>query len=640
MFLRVNGLYGWVRVNDRRSLALFAGFLAAFHVAAVLTLYVPLIAFDPEHAPVFAWGGYAARYLLLVTVAAVALFALLMLWHVKSVQRQLAFTFVDNADEPRLCRIVEPLAIGMGLPAPYVGIVESTALNAFACGLSAKNAVVVVTRGLIDGLDDDELASVLAHELAHIANGDIRVLAAANTCLRLIGWLVQPRFRTGNILREMVAFPVIMVVMPPLFLFVLTISVCAQSALKGSRLIRMLITSSREFMADAAAVEATQNPAALVSALRRIDGRSHLPELPPGQDAMMIDGACEGALATHPTIARRIAAILAVTGSMGLIAPPRRDTRPAAGHTVFGSRIRASVFGTPPLPAIHGRRDLDPVGTDEDRNWLGLTPAMTIGAVLAVGLFLVQHRHELGQPAALAAVLDPRPAGALFAVAGRGMACNVAAIGSLSTGFSKPNWCTGTAMHDFTVAQAQVAGPAGKMLSSMTQAPEGMFMHPDGHFSTRPPPAAEAADIQAQRCFRTRGYTPGDRGWHRVDDPPQHDGGFDIKRWLEHSETLAGVAGAPGADDGLLKKYVVARKTNYETIDRFFGEPGLTVMRQAFASPAHRQAIQRLGARLRDLQWAASLSTVERAEYTLLADSPNDFITCMARRRLTAARAH
>ncbi|MFD0934833.1 M48 family metalloprotease, partial [Methylobacterium trifolii] len=271
--LRVNGLYGWVQANDRRSVALFAGFLAALNVAAILVLYIPLLAFDPDHAPVHAWGGYAERYVPLVTLAAAGYLALNLVRHVRSVQRLVGFTFVDDADEPRLCRLVETLAIGMGLPAPYVGVIEARALNAFACGVNRRNAVVVVTRGLLDDLDDDELGTVLAHELAHIANGDIRLLAAANACLRLVGWLIRPRLRRSDRLKEVAAFPLIMVTMPPLFLFVLIVGVCAQAALRGSSLIRLLITSSREFVADARAVEATQNPAALVSALRRLDGR-------------------------------------------------------------------------------------------------------------------------------------------------------------------------------------------------------------------------------------------------------------------------------------------------------------------------------------------------------------------------------
>src|SRR6202035_133798 len=92
--------------------------------------------------------------------------------------------------------------------------------------------------------------------------------------------------------------------------------------------------------ADAEPPQLTQIPAALVSALRRIEGRSVIPGLAAGQDAMMIDGAHEGAYATHPTIAERVAAIVSVTRSMALIAPARRDTRPGglSAGTGFGRR--------------------------------------------------------------------------------------------------------------------------------------------------------------------------------------------------------------------------------------------------------------------------------------------------------------
>ena len=123
-------------------------------------------------------------------------------------------------------------------------------------------------------------------------------------------------------------------------------------AIDGSHLARLLIASAREFIADAEAVRLTQNPAALVSALRRIEGRSAIPGLAAGQDAMMIDGAHEGAFATHPTIAERVAAIISVTGSMALIAPARRDTRPPELRAGEGFGRRAA----PALEAAFSRR--------------------------------------------------------------------------------------------------------------------------------------------------------------------------------------------------------------------------------------------------------------------------------------------
>lgn len=636
MFLRVNGLFGWVRTNDRRSIALFGGFVAALNVAAMLALYLPLAAFDPDHAPIFAWGGYLSRYVPLVTLAAAVVFGLQMLWHVKAVQRLVAFDFVDDADEPRLCRIVEPLAIGMGLPLPSVGVIDTPALNAFACGIGRANAVVVVTRGLIDGLDDDELAAVVAHELAHIANGDIRLLAAANACLRMIGWLVRARVRRGNRIQELIGLPIVILALPPLFLFILAVNFAAQSALKGSHLVRLLITSSREFIADATAVEATQNPAALVSALQAIEGRSRLADMPPGQDAMMIDGSCEGAFATHPTIAQRLAAITAVTGSMALIAPARRDTRARAPALPERGR-RVSVLGvslqTPASQAGAPPRD----GTHDTLNWLGLTPTMTVGAVLALMVFAGVHRQDMLNPVALAAVLDPRPSNSFMEVVARGMACNVAALGSATLGTGKPDRCAGTAMHDFMVAQAKVSGPIGDLLASMTQAPEGEYVWPDGHFSNRPPPEVEAAQVRDNRCFRTQPYGPGRDGLRRVDQKPDSSGAFDIQRWLTRTASLAAAASAATTEqerDALLASYVTARKTNYETIHHFFGEPGLAAARQSFATPVHQQALTLLGDLLRDPRRAASFAPVQLAEATLLATSPDDFISCVARRAM------
>ncbi|WP_375462768.1 M48 family metalloprotease [uncultured Methylobacterium sp.] len=462
--LRVNGLFGWIEANDRRSVALFAGFVAAFQVAAALALYFPLAAFDPEHAPVFGWGGYATRYVPLATLAAAIVFAAQMLWHVHAVRKLVAFDFVDDRDEPRLCRIVETLAIGMGLPAPYVGVSPSPALNAFACGIRRRDAVVVVTRGLIDGLDDDELAAVIAHELAHVANGDIRLIAAANVCLTMLGWLVKPRMRRTNRLTEFLSLPILIVVLPSAVVFVLIIAAIAQGALRAGRLVRLLIASAREFVADAAAVEATHNPAALVSALGKIAGRSRIADLPPGRDAMMIDGDVGGALATHPSIDARIRAIVAVTGSMALIAPTGRDTRPAAQRAAAvpataspgGTRRRASTASA--LAA-----------SDDPRNWLGLTPTMSLGGILAVAAFVGLHARDLGHPAALLAPLDPRPFTAVIAVAARGVVCDAQVIGIVARGASFRDTCGPDAMRALIAEHRGAAGPLGPMLSAMEE---------------------------------------------------------------------------------------------------------------------------------------------------------------------------
>ena len=281
----------------------------------------------------------------IVTVIGAILFAVQMAWHVRTVRRRTDFRFVDDQDEPRLCRIVEPLAIAAGLPTPYVGVIDSPALNAFACGIRQKDAVLVFTRGLIDGLDDDELAAVAAHEIIHIVNGDIRLIAATNVCLDTLKLLQlaaeKAAARSG--FKRPASLPILAYLLPMMVVVFLVMMFLRRLAVDGSHLARLLIASAREFIADAEAVRLTQNPAALVSALRRIEGRSVIPGLAAGQDAMMIDGAHEGAYATHPTIAERVAAIISVTGSMALIAPAHRDTRP--------SELRAQRRLRPPTGA-------------------------------------------------------------------------------------------------------------------------------------------------------------------------------------------------------------------------------------------------------------------------------------------------
>ena len=76
--MRVNGLYGHVRKNDVRSVALFAGFVVAFHLLAALALVVPLAMLDPEHAPLYGWTGYLVRWVPILTVVGILLFAVQM----------------------------------------------------------------------------------------------------------------------------------------------------------------------------------------------------------------------------------------------------------------------------------------------------------------------------------------------------------------------------------------------------------------------------------------------------------------------------------------------------------------------------------------------------------------------------------
>ena len=621
--MRVNGLYGHVHQNDARSLMLFGGFVIAFHLLALLGLLIPLAMFDPAHAPIYDWAGYFRRWVPIVTLAGALLFAVQMAWHVRTVRRRTDFRFVDNADEPRLCRIVEPLTIAAGLPTPYVAVIDSPALNAFACGIRRRDAVLVFTRGLIDGLDDDELAAVSAHEITHIVNGDIRLIAAANVCLDTL-MLLHRRRRTNRIERisQALTLPMVAVLLPMFVVLILIVSFLGQLAVRGSHLTRLLIASSREFIADAEAIRLTHNPGALVSALRRIEGRSAIPGLVAGQDAMMIDGANEGAMATHPTIARRVEAIIAFTGSMALNAPARRDTRPTSREKADFGRRQVRATATAP----------ERQSSAEDLNWLGLTREVTVGVFIAVGAFLWFHRADLDNPRALAATFDPRSLDALSGAANKGVSCEFRGLRALIGMGAMPADC-----EDIDVEFAMPRGEGGLMglpANGFAHRSSRDYKWPDGSRRSYPPPEVAAAQVRAERCFQTDHYSVGDRGLHAVSEKPSEHETISLPRWLAITEWAAQavMTASPERRDEALKAYVKDRKTKMEVIHRFFGEPGLAAASEAFAGPSHQDAIKVLSSRLTDRRFTSGLGAVDAAEMHLLAESPEDFISCVARR--------
>ena len=604
--LRVNGLFGHVRRNDINSSLLFAGFLFAFHFLALFAIYLPLRAIDSVSAylkPAFAGTPYAgftnivfniyaattqnfSWYLVGVTGLGALLFIGQMLYYVGSVRSTARFRFVDQIAEPRLMRSVEMLSLAAGLPMPRVAVIDSRAMNAFACGVSQRDAVVVATRSLIDGLDDDQLAAVVAHELTHIRNGDIRLMAAANIFMKSM-LLVQRQnpFRIENYKQAM------LIVLLPFFFPVFMISgFFSQMAFRAGYLSRLLISSSREYIADAEAVRMTQNPAALVSALQMIDGRSAIAGLPPEQDAMMIDGATTGNHATHPRIADRIQALVAVTGSMAMIAPMRKDTRL---HSVreSGGRVaqRAPIFAPGAARSAAAQRPtlsaLMRVSADDERNMFGLTQQNSLLVLGALALVLVVHARSLGN---LQTMAD--------SVNGHDL-LQIIDLKSLQNGGFVVD---GAGDRQKTAEQAQTLG-----------------------------------------CFTTEPYEVGDRGLHQVDEPdPVGADGVSLKRYLGFARSSTAQVldkasvGRSLAERGVaVKEYFEMRKSMLQVIHRFYGEPGLALANAAYTGPDHQIALDVLSERMQDPAFMQLFSKAEQAELELLTGSPESFVPCVAKQK-------
>ncbi len=221
---------------------------------------------------------------------------------------------IGSADNPRLWRIVENLAITDGLPMPRVFIIDDPAPNAFATGRSPSKSAVCATTGLLDMMTDTELQGVFAHELSHIKNYDIRVSMVAFALTAVISLIadviLQITWFRGNDDREDngQAFALLGIVAAIVAPFV-------------AALIQMAISRQREYLADASGALVTRYPEGLASALEKIAGSSSAMKRQSTATAHLFfanplrGGSLTALFSTHPPLADRIKRLRAMIGS-------------------------------------------------------------------------------------------------------------------------------------------------------------------------------------------------------------------------------------------------------------------------------------------------------------------------------------
>lgn len=218
---------------------------------------------------------------------------------------------VARAEEPQLYNLVENLCIANGMKMPALHIIETRARNAFASGINDSTYAITVTRGLLQSLSKDELEAVLAHELTHIINRDVRLMMVCVVFTGMLGVSAQilwsnmryslwiPSDRRRNQGGGMIV----------LFLILIILWIGYAATL----LTRFALSRRREYMADAGAVKMTKNPDAMMRALIRISGMADIPKAPDDIRGMCFENArgFMGLFATHPPIEDRIRTIAA-----------------------------------------------------------------------------------------------------------------------------------------------------------------------------------------------------------------------------------------------------------------------------------------------------------------------------------------
>ena len=236
-------------------------------------------------------------------------FVISYFFHTQMIQMATHSEPLKRRNNKRVYNLTENLCMSVGMPMPKLYIIESDALNAFASGINEKTFAVTLTRGIINRLNDEELEGVIAHELTHIRNRDVRLLIVtivfvgifatiADLALRMLlnGGMFSSRNRKNDKGGGAMVMLVILLVAGAIYFL--------------SVLFKLALSRSREYMADAGAVELTRNSMALASALRKISGHSTLKEVRNDQvKELFIDYEAEGfffLFATHPPIEKRI----------------------------------------------------------------------------------------------------------------------------------------------------------------------------------------------------------------------------------------------------------------------------------------------------------------------------------------------
>jgi heat shock protein HtpX len=328
------GLYSHIQSNRRRSIALLVGLFFLIYLmvyAGALVAEALSVDAGSDVLMQLAWRDFlqAAPW---ATIGTALWVVIAYYFHQGMIDALTGGREVTRAEEPRLYNILENLCISRGITMPKLKVMESDALNAFATGMSDKQYSITVTTGLIKRLNDAEIEGVLGHELTHIRNGDVRMMVIAVIIAGVVSFFAELVFRlwfyNGFSFRARsddrrgggAAFAILIAVAVIAVAYFL------------SFVIRLALSRSREYLADAGSVELTKNPDAMISALRKIEGRGELPGATSAVMEMCLDNPRQGfgeLFDTHPSVDSRVAALVKFAGGHDpgpLALPPQQES--------------------------------------------------------------------------------------------------------------------------------------------------------------------------------------------------------------------------------------------------------------------------------------------------------------------------
>jgi heat shock protein HtpX len=346
------GLYTHIASNKFRSMLLLAGLFLLIYVLVYAGALLAEVLIRSD-ASVDYYLRAASRDLITAFPYATGIAALWIViayfFHQNMIDAVTGGEDVTRKQQPRLYNLLENLCISRGIPMPKLKVMDSPALNAFASGLNRRQYSVTVTTGLLSSLNDQEIEAVLGHELTHIRNGDVQLMVIAVIIAGVVGFFGELFFRMFTNLSwnssggswgssssrsssssssdsdsKSSGGGAIIVVIIAVALIML--------AWLLSQVVKLALSRSREYLADAGSVELTKNPDAMISALRKIENRGELDGATSAVMELCFDNPREGfadLFATHPSVDSRVKALVQFAGGHdpGPLALPD-DTEP------------------------------------------------------------------------------------------------------------------------------------------------------------------------------------------------------------------------------------------------------------------------------------------------------------------------
>ena len=303
------GLQSQIRRNNTNSVLILLMFPLVFYGLTWLFLFFTSMQMEREQVGLFNVNRTFLSTIPWITIGVAVWFLIAWFSHTSIINSATNSKPLERKENKRVYNLVENLCIAAGMKMPKVNIIEDDSLNAFASGIDEKTYTVSLSRGIIEKLQDDELEAVIAHELTHIRNRDVRLLIISIVFVGIFGFITEMLFRSmryGSIGRgKKEGGGIFIALFLALFGYLL------------ASLFRFALSRKREYLADAGSAELTRRPLALASALRKVSADPTIEAVKRKDVAQMfIENPQEGEekvkfsfaklFATHPPILKRI----------------------------------------------------------------------------------------------------------------------------------------------------------------------------------------------------------------------------------------------------------------------------------------------------------------------------------------------